>query len=218
MMSGESARPTVGNSVGCAVEFGYDAAFRLASLKDPYGFVNQVNYDGEGKLDALTHSALGTATFEYDGPDRRMSRLTLGNGAATEYAYDAQRRQTGFDIKDGLATRLLRHDWGYDALNRKTSLVVDIPSAPALTSLNIEYDAASRLARETLYGSWDVRYQYDQGENRTLLDVNGDITTFAHGAGNRETGAFPTALLQYDFKGNVTVRPPLDGSDAFSYQ
>jgi YD repeat-containing protein len=57
---------------GRAVEFSYDAAFRLASLKDPYGFVNQVAYDGEGKLDALTHSALGTATFDYDGPDRQI--------------------------------------------------------------------------------------------------------------------------------------------------
>jgi hypothetical protein len=62
-----------------------------------------------------------------NGPDRQMSRLTLGNGAATEYAYDA--------------------------LNRKTSLVVDIPSAPGLTSLNIEYDVASRLAREKVIGS-----------------------------------------------------------------
>ena len=59
------------------------------------------------------------------------------------------------DIKDAGDGRILRHSWGYDALNRKGDITVNSPELPG-------------------------------------------------------------APLQYDFKGNVTVRPPLDGAAAFN--
>jgi len=50
-------------------------------VKDPFGFVNQVGYDSDGRLGTLTHSSLGTASFTYNNTsDDLLTQLTLGNG------------------------------------------------------------------------------------------------------------------------------------------
>jgi YD repeat-containing protein len=89
-----------------AIEFDYDSAWRLKTVKDPFGFINTVGYDQDGRLGSLSHTTLGTATFDYeDTVDDRLTTLTLGNGAQTVYDYDAHGRLNMFDIQDSSGGR-----------------------------------------------------------------------------------------------------------------
>jgi RHS repeat-associated protein len=67
---------------------------------------------------------------------------------------------------------------------------------------------------------WDEQYGFDDVGNRTSLTDATYSKTFGYGAGNRETsvgGTPSSSVQQYDYKGNVTTRPPLDGSSAYNY-
>ena len=213
-----------------AIEFAYDGAGRLSTVKGPFGFVNRVSYDDdeEGRVDALYHSALGMAELDYEPSaavptQDRLARLTLGNDATTDYLYDGRDRLTGFDIRSAADAQLLRHQWGHDVLGRKTDLDVVSPYFSD-TTLDLTYDARSQLTRERLLdggggsGAWDVQYGYDDAGNRTALDDGTLDKTLSYGAGNRETavsgGSTP---LVYDFKGNVASRTPLGGGAAYTY-
>ena len=170
------------------IGFEYDSSSRLTRLKDPFGFVTNIDYDDAdlGQLDTVEHSTLGEAAFTYDSHDR-LSVLTLGNDAYTTYTYDAYGRLTAFDIKEDDDDRLLKHEWGYDALGRKTKpgpmdagIVITSPYVPYDT-LAITYDSASRLTREYLNGiggdACDNEYGYDDVGNRTSFDDNDKIVT-----------------------------------------
>lgn len=128
-------------------------------------------------MDRRTHSTLGTADFAYDSQDR-LTRLTLGNGAYTDYARDAYQgveivpkgrliiesrqyrfstpcygRFTSFDIKEIGGTRILKHEWAYDAMGRKSAAagIAVSGGSPALPSpISFAYDSASRVTHESL--------------------------------------------------------------------
>jgi YD repeat-containing protein len=108
---------------GRRIEYGYDASGHLGTVKDPFGFVSQVGYNAQtGRLETLNHSSLGTATFTYDANDMdRLTRLTQGNEAYTDYAYDTYGHLRYFDHHEGTAThpQLLKHEWWFDNLGHK---------------------------------------------------------------------------------------------------
>ena len=177
---------------GRKVEFEHDAAGRLKRVKDPFGFVSNVTYDddGKGQLETLAHSTLGTATFTYNADDR-LSNLELGNGAYTDYGYDAYGRLNQFDIKESDDDRLVKHNWAYDNLWRKGDITVTIPGV-SYNLLDLTYDAKGELTRETFKISggsndWDVEYGYDDAWNRTAVDDGTIIKTLGYGGDNRET-------------------------------
>jgi hypothetical protein len=114
-------------------------------------------------LSAIKHSTLGQAEFNYDALER-LSYLVLGNDAWTTYTYDQYGRLTAFDIKEADNDRILRHSWGYDALGRKSATADITVTSPYFSEnlIDITYDAASRLTRETFKVSggatnWDVQ-------------------------------------------------------------
>jgi YD repeat-containing protein len=213
---------------GRYIEYSYDDSQRLAAVKDPFGFITTLTYDDDedGRLDAIAHSTIGVATFEYNSDDL-LSKLTLGNGAYTTYAYDAYFRLTAFDTYDASESRLIKHDWSYDDLGRKkeggTGGGVNVTGETNLTKIAFEYDAAGRLAYEDYNGGyWDVDYDYDDAGNRTLrrLMALGETDEYdiSYGAANRESSLDGNweyqiqdfdGALEYDFKGNVLTRVPL---------
>ena len=181
---------------GRTIEVERDQAGRLSRLKDPFGFMTEIDYDdlNEGWLEGVSHSSLGEAVLTYIGDDR-LSRLTLGNGAYTDYTFDDQGRMIAFDHRELGGTQILKHSWEYDALGRKNA-TADITISSALdgwtpTKIDITYDTASRLTREKLMNGgtpiWDVQYGYDDVGNRTSLDDGTIDKTLGYGKGNRET-------------------------------
>ena len=136
---------------GRAIEFGYDAGWRLSTVKDPFGFINTIGYDNDGRLGSLNHTTLGTATFDYNNTtDDRLMTLTLGNGAKTQYTYDTLGRLNSFDIKDASNGRLVKHNWAYDNMGRKGDITIDTNGRLNITSLDVEYDSASRVTQENV--------------------------------------------------------------------
>ncbi|MRR30368.1 RHS repeat protein, partial [bacterium] len=203
---------------GRSIDFTYDTGGRLASVKDPFGYVNTVNYDSEGRLGTIAHSTLGTATFTYDTNDR-LSRLKLGNGAYTDYGRGTYGRLTSFDIKQSDNTRIMKHEWQYDNLGRKSAEAGITVTGPNLPSpISFSYDAASRVTSEALNGEWSVNYGYDKAGNRTSVDDGTIERTMGYGVGNRETSVSDNIdPLGYDYKGNVVNRMTLDGAKTFHY-
>lgn len=218
------------------VEYSYDDAGRLAAYKDPFGFINEIVYDADGRLDSLTHSSLGTASFSYNNTtDDLLQTLTLGNTAYTSFGYDGYNRLISYDLQEkpgGSAARLLKHEWIFDALWRKdaSNPSGDISVTSSYTNgnnkIDITYDTASRLTREKLTdgttSEWDNQYGYDKNENRTALDDGSTAYTFTYGAQNEETAvtAVPTPApddMDQDYRGNVVSREPLAGGNPFEY-
>jgi YD repeat-containing protein len=121
----------------------------------------------------------------------------------------------------------LTHTWDYDALSRKTAIDVKFLNATVNGSLTPTYDGLNRLTEEALVISndtkWDLEYGYDGAGNRTVLHNIDDNLQYLHYYGdvNREALVYGPSgwqgALAYDFRGNVTSRPPLAGGNAFAY-
>ena len=226
------------------IEYNYDDGGRLVSVKDPYGFINKVDYDDSdpgnqyahhGRLKWLTHSALGKAELAYYDPTYDfLNRLTLGNGAFTEYQYDSHKRLNQFEYHQPGATGYFqKHNWDYDDLGRKTAISVAIPSMWTGTgSLTPTYDneTGGRLTREILKNGsqatlWDVQYGYDGVGNRTSYNPGTGVTLGYNQFGtnkpgqNEEVSVNNSAnnALQYNGRGDVTSRTPLGGGAAYTY-
>jgi YD repeat-containing protein len=216
---------------GGHVDFSYDSANRLASVTDPFGNVSHYGYDSRDRLASIVHSTLGSAGVAYDSATDLPTRMTLPDGSWTAYDYDLLSRLVGFDVHGPDGTRALRHQWSYDALGRKSAAGIAVASALtgwSPSSFQFAYDPSSRVTLEKLMTNgganeaWKMEYGYDMAGNRTeLTDSARDLhRIIAYGAANREATVddnSATAALQYDYKGNVTVRPPLDYSAAFHY-
>ena len=195
---------------GRKIEFSYDEFDRLTQLKDPFGFVTNLTYDSELRLSTVDHTTLGTAGFTYNTDDR-LTQVALGNGAATAFTYDTHGRMTAFDLSSGGASpvRLVKNEWAYDTLGRKSATSDITVTAPDFTEnmIDLTYDSASRLRGEyfkTAPATGATVYGYDLAGNRTSLAVY----PITYGAGNRElTYGTPSFHLSYDYKGNVTIRP-----------
>jgi len=234
--SGEGLRTQAGGD-----GYGYDAQGRLTMETKTNGDTLAYGYDARGNRTSVTTSE-GTTTYTYDVLDR-LSTVSDAAGT-TDYTYDAVGSLASTTYPNGVSTAYV-----YDDLNRLVQMTNTSPSGlissytytlgaagnrlqvtefgPATTGRTVTYvyDAVYRLTQETIdepgtVNDQTIVYTYDPVGNRTQMDRDGTVTTYAYDANDRllseTTGGVATAYA-YSNNGNLLTRTTGGTIDAYDY-
>ena len=160
----------------------------LSSVTYPTGLTVGYTYSGNGTISEVHNVSDGKPYWQADKQNARGQTLlaTLGNGLAVNTQYNAIGAIT--DIKSGnlLDTRYeydlnnnvtskndrcigLSFDYGYDELNRLTSITLSKGSKSTLQT-EVQYDEAGNIVYKTGIGHMD----YAHGSNRLATVEQGD--------------------------------------------
>lgn len=222
--------------------YAYDAAHRLASIKDsrgsktltynwsPGGWLNSVTdgegkitnyrYDPSGRLAGITAPNNDELTFAFD-PAGRLTEKRLANGISSRYTWNADDSLAGIThAKAG--TTLAANAYTYDGVGNRSANTETI-GGTAL-SLAYSYDELKRLI-QVANGTptQQEAYQYDPLGNRTQKGVGQTaptITAYLYDAANAlkeihsgSAGGALLASLAYDLNGNLQT----DGTRTFTW-
>jgi len=174
----------------------------------------QYSYDDSnaGRLTGIASSnddglSAGSTAYAYEAHGR-LSRVTLRNGAYSDYLYDRGGRLTrlanyhsAYNDGQGVTRRLsTTFDYNYDDNGNITEIVQDFVGAEVVTDYG--YDEINRLTHE-LTCDFMNQYYYDDGGNRTKLvhmnavyskDGNGRIVSMLTKASASTQGLTKTYL------------------------
>lgn len=165
-------------STGNAEQYEVGGAGRLLRAVDINGNVSDYTYGANGKLSSVTDASGGITYYDYSGNNLTQIRTaTVENGAQV------------------IQTRVR---YGYDSLNRLTSVAVDLtPKDNAIADGKVfqtfyTYDGASnRLATVSQTDGSQLSFTYVQnGANfrvATVTDALGRVTRYAYDTANRKT-------------------------------
>jgi RHS repeat-associated protein len=172
---------TVKNALNQVASFtSYDADGKLLSVTDPNALVTAFTYDPLGRV--LTKK-VGTLKTSYAyAPPGMVSLLTMPDGSAYKYIYDAAHRLTQITDKEGDAI-----DYSYDATSNLAAVNVYDPSKTLTRTHSYTYDTGNRLASDTGATAGEkTTYTYDnEGNLLTRTDPLGHVNTYTYDALNR---------------------------------
>lgn len=156
------------------VEAGYDAAGRLATLRDASGNVTSWQYDEADRVTSERQGAVEEAparSYQYDG-NGNLTQKTDRNGRVTTYQYDhldrvkyekwyanqtalnnnpnSPLRTTGYEYDEAnnlafVSDPNATYVFGYDALNRETLATHYLSGLATPVDFEHAYDAAGRM-------------------------------------------------------------------------
>ena|GEM_PF-901938 len=209
--------------------YSYDALNRVASATDPFGVTLSYQYDPNGNATSVQDSFGGNTVSTYDALNRLVSRKVTGAGSTTpevDYTYDADnnlRTMTRFANAGGTSA-IGTSSYGYDSLNRLTSLVQKNGSGATLESDSYTYDAADRQATKVENGQ-TTPYTYD---DTSQLTSAGSASYSYDSNGNRTDGSFSTGPdnqitsdgtwnYTYDAEGNRTKKVNIATGVSWTY-
>ena len=186
--------------------YAYDALDRLTGVTAPNLTAIGMTYDAGGRRLSLTDEA-GTTGFAYDGLNRLRSetqhpswptttptlvtqstydlngnRLTLLDplGRTTTFGYDALNRLTSLTYSDGVTPTV---SYTYDAHGNRTGMTDGVGST------SYTYDEQDRLLSVTSPGPKTVGYRYDRDGNRTkVIYPDSTVVTSTFDKASRLTG------------------------------
>src|SRR5262249_51218430 len=153
---------------GRFLQFTYDAAGRRTQSIDQNGFQVNYFYDAAGRLSSLRDGANALiVAYQYDAAGNLM-RKDLGNGTYTTYSYEVASQLlslVNFAPNNSVNSRF---DYTYDILGRTTSMT----TLDGLWSYT--YDATGQLTHAIFTSNnpavtpnQDLLYAYDAAGNRT---------------------------------------------------
>jgi RHS repeat-associated protein len=157
--------------------YGYDAADRLLTVKDPADNTITNSYDMAGRKTAMSDPDAGNWTYGYDAAGNQ-TRTTSATGVALHTIYDALNRQT--ERRKDSVTGALLASWSYDAAGEEglldKSTRVD-PSGNWIVDIT-GYDDRARPGGRSwtvpasvtgLAGTYTVGYGYDAMDHPTRI-------------------------------------------------
>ena len=174
---------------GYTLNYGYDAAGRLASLSDG--------------------DAVQLVQYAYDD-NGRVSQETRANGSYTVYVYDAAGRITRLSNHAASAAVQSQFEYTYDPNGNPVTI-----TTPQGTT-TCAYDAAGQLVSVTRPDGHTLSYQYDAAGNRSAVFDNGAQTSCASNQLNQYT-QIGAAQFQYDADGNLIARTDAGGTTTYQY-
>jgi RHS repeat-associated protein len=165
-------------------------------------------------------SATEKANYEYDPDDGRLTKITYGNAARTEYVYYSAGALSKISHFANGGTLFASVVYDYDLAGNVTKATLDDALAnPGDAVITYGYDNLHRLVREDCAPQGSSRqayrycYQYDAVGNRTAMYYwNGSTTTtttYEYSARNeltKTTVGGNDTLLNYDLRGNLTKK------------
>ncbi|MFC1807882.1 RHS repeat-associated core domain-containing protein [Candidatus Omnitrophota bacterium] len=201
---------TIGSS-SHAIERTYDALDRLKTLKYPDNETLTYAYDASGaikSIEGLNQTYVQDITYSAQG---QMTQLTYGNGAVTNYTYNAYtRRLSSLRANVGAASgrEILDLSYTFDNVGNVTN-IDDLKNS---SSASYQYDDLYRLTRAdnpSGYGTLD--YTYDSIGNLTQKGTR----TLSYGEGSAgphavtsytSVGAVSDGEITYDTNGNMITK------------
>jgi RHS repeat-associated protein len=219
----------------------YDRRSRMLEEQKTSGAVIAYTYDATGNRTSVT-SSQGTITYTYDVLNRLNSVVDVTG--TTTYAYEAAGNLASMVYPNGVTTT-----YTYDTLNRLIQMssrgpagliasysytlaptgnrVRVIEAGPATTGriVSYAYDNVYRLTQEKIdepgtTSDQTITYNYDTIGNRTQMNRNGVLTTYAYDANDRlltETSGALTLASTYDNNGNLKTRGDSTVTDSYAY-
>ncbi|MDB9489241.1 phosphatase PAP2 family protein [Dolichospermum circinale CS-534/05] len=175
----------------------YDAVGNILSITDPVGNKTSYTYDANDRLSSDTNALGKTASYQYDFAGNEIA-TTDRNGRVRKFTYDQLNRQIGeqwldannisirnisytYDAVGNLTTAndpSSKYSYGYDVVNRLTSVDNKDTAGVPNVLLNYTYDAADNLLKVTdtinnqLKGT--TSYTYDALNRATSLTQTGN--------------------------------------------
>ncbi|MFO1311988.1 MAG: PASTA domain-containing protein [Burkholderiales bacterium] len=246
--SGRRTRSTLYRTIGgsltaASTDFTYDAAGRLASVRDPLGATTTYEYDAAGRRTAQVDAQGRRTTYAYDTLGR-PERTTFPDGTFETRSYDANGNLVQSTDRAGRVTT-----YAYDELNRKVATTLpggatsrSIVSPAGLVTATIDargqrtdfvYDSVGRLVEWKLPEVVDattgtpVRPRFTRtlnalGAPLTTTDPRGGVTSFHYDASGRlDRVTYPDgaqATRSYDALGRLVQEVDEDGqATSYSY-
>jgi RHS repeat-associated protein len=201
------------------LEYGYDEANRLTSIKSSGSTLRSYGYDSANRRTSATDAEGHKIEVGYDN-DSRVTSIKDGRGQSIARSYNSRGLLT--KQEDGRGTL----EYGYDKLGRATSLtdpqgkalsfaydpegdLTEVKRPSGVTSTNV-YNEAGRLAETS---------SVEGGEPPTTLealkyayDAEGNVLS------RKDTRAETETTYAYDKLGRLTeFNPPGEGSTAYGY-
>lgn len=228
---------------GGFLDYGYDAASRLTSIKDALGNTQEYTLDARGNhTETRIKDAAGvlrnTQRAVYDDLDRVLQAIGSQASQVTRFAYDSLGNiHTQTDALGNTTTN------NYDALNRLAQVEDALHgvtryaynSADNLTAVTdprgnttrYTYNAFGEQTREISPDRGTLTYAYDAAGNRTSkTDARGIVTRYRYDALNRLIAVeYPTTSLNISFtydqgqygKGRLTRMQDSAGTTDYAY-
>lgn len=202
------------DGLGHTSRFGYTSFDELTSVVAPAGDDTTFTYDSRGLVTAMTDPRGKTTSLAYDSSGNLVSQTTP-MGEKSTYTYDAAGRMlTAVDPRGNLsgATALnFTTTYGYDNLDRVTSVLAPRKAHPSTTSYNSRGEVTGTA--DPLSHSWSYTYDSVLGRTATTTDPNGGITSYTYTTAGRQASVTDPVgdktTMTYDSRGNVsTVTSP----------
>jgi RHS repeat-associated protein len=184
---------------GQSVTYAYDAAGNRVGLGTPAGSISY-SYDDGNRLASVSSQGVGTFTYSYDKAGNR-TQLALPNGITVGYGYDALNRLTSLKQTLGSQT-LASYIYTLDPAGNRTKVVNADGSSVSWT-----YDDAYRLTGETDTDAsgavtYQASYSYDKVGDRTSATIYGQTIHYSYNALDQLTSV-GNATFSYDGRGNL---------------
>jgi RHS repeat-associated protein len=185
-------------------DFTYDAHGNLSGIVDSLLGTTTLTYDERDLLSSLTYPDGKGFTFQHDLAGRRISRTSL-DGYTLKYFYDTLGRLE--HLEDGTGRQIIRYT--YDTVGRLAR-----EDKGNGTGTSYDYDAASRIARLTNFGTNGAilsrfDYTYDPDGNQSSIATLSGSDSFTYDAVGQLTAASyangRSVTYAYDAAGNRTV-------------
>ena len=192
-----------GSAAGPGVTNIYDALGRLLTASTNMdGTARTLSYtsDAHDNRTLISNAVSGYyAGYDFDPLDRVTAVRESGGGVVVEVGYDTAGRRSSLGM--GLGTVTSSESFGYDSLDRLTSLNRDLSGTAADQGLAFSYNPASQVTTRTSSNdSYASNSAYNVSRSYTVNGLN------------QYTAAGPAAFT-YDANGNLTS----DGSTSFVY-
>ena len=184
------------------------------------GMVEKYEGSGAGRLLNSVDSSGNTVTYTY-GANGKLSRVTDASGGITYYDYNGANltQIRTASVENGAQVVQTRVRYGYDSLNRLTSVAVDLtPKDNAIADGKVfqtfyTYEGTSnRLANvsQTDGSQQSFTYVQEGGKFRvaTVTDALGRVTRYAYNTANRKTSVRDAlgavTVFENDTEGRLT--------------
>lgn len=214
---------------GFSMAYRYDAAGNVTQLTYPGGKTVSCTYDELNRLQTVTIDWLGkSATYSYDGAGR-LTGLVQFNGTVALYGYDDANRLVDLENLTAPAGSVIAaYHFTLDANGNRTNIDQDVPLAPNLNALSVDF--AYNNQRNRLLSAGGTDYAYDEegqliagstvayvfDSAHRLVGIGGpdDEQYFYDGAGHRleaDRNGVVTRYI-YDASGNLLAETDAGGA------
>jgi RHS repeat-associated protein len=195
---------------GSGFSFTHDAAGRRTSRIGFDGYALNYGYDAEGRLATLTDGSNNQLVqYTYDG-NGYLSLETKGNGTFTTYTYNpAHQLVVLTNAAPGGAVQSF-FNYTYDAKGNRLTMT----DAAGLTAY--AYDDLNQLTSASYPSGRHVTYAYDAMGNRTVVNDTGTNSTYTANSLNQYSHA-GGAIYGYDADGNMTSQTTASSTTTYQY-